>query len=91
VNRDLDHRILVVRGLFLAVDLTAAQAYRLVNYERLFQRGGNRFSQAVAHHGVKIQIRLAGRRLQVLARAPADADDVSFTVDHYRGRHVQLQ
>ena len=82
-----------IHGLRPAVGphLHAPQGDRAFLPERLLECGGQLEAQPLAGHGEDVPVGLAGRRLQVLARPPADVEDVALVVDQHGRRGIVLQ
>ena len=59
--------------------------------ERLMEGVGQFAAQALAGHGKKIPISLAGGRFQVLAGPAVDIDDIALVIDKHGRRGVTLQ
>ena len=59
--------------------------------QRLLEGVGQLIAQPLPGHGKDVPVCLAGRGLQVLARPPADIEDVAFVVDEHRRRGIPLQ
>ena len=82
-----------VHGLRPAVGphLHALQGGRGLLPQRLLEGAGQLVAQPLAGHGEDVPVGLAGRRLQVLARPPADVEDVALVVRQHGRRGEALQ
>ena len=75
----------------LVPTFTSLERDRVFLPERFLEGAGQFVAQPLAGHGKDVPVGLAGRRLQVFARPPADVEDVALVVDQHGRRGVALQ
>ena len=73
-----------------AADLDVVQQNGLSLPQRFVNDAGQGLAQAVARHGVDVDVDPARSRLQVFSGAPADVDDVAVRAHQHGGRGVGL-
>ncbi len=69
-----------------AFDGDVFDLHRTLFADRFAYHAGECFTQAVARHGVYVDVGLAHRWLQIFAGAAADIENVAFAIDQHGGR-----